>query len=126
MPYISTEEVKAKRQQLKKEFPGFKFSVRKRHHSEISVTIIEAPIDMVSEENKERGYESVNPYYIGRDYEDRPEVEKVIQKIQSIVSAGQRELVYDSDYGSVPTFYTSISIGDWDKPFKFTGQEVAA
>lgn len=34
------------------------------------------------------------------------------------MNQGNGELVYDGDYGSVPNFYTTITIGEWDKPFK--------
>ena len=111
MPYISAEQVKEKREQLKKAFPDWKLSVVTRHNSEICVYIMESPVNFGVE------YEQVNQYYIKEHYQG--EQAKALQKIADIISKGVRELVYDSDYGSVPTFYYSISIGKWDKPFKF-------
>ncbi len=46
MPYISTEEVREKRQRLKAALPQFKFSIRKQDHMKISVTILSGPIEM--------------------------------------------------------------------------------
>ncbi len=115
MPYITSEEVKEKRQALKKAFPNIKFSVTKRGYCQINVTILSAPFNMLTEG---KPYESVNQYHINENYKDHPKTLKTLLKIQEIISKNQRELVYDSDYGSVPTFYIDISIGSWDKPFK--------
>lgn len=115
MPYISTEEVKGKRQLIKAAFPQFKFSIRKLDHMKISVTILSGPIQMTNNEN---GYEQVNHHWIDEHYNDRPQVKDVLKGIYQIISVGQKELVYDMDYGSVPTFYIGISIGDWDRPYK--------
>ena len=46
MAYIRTEEVKVIRDSIKKAFPGkqgWKFSVICRHHSEVQVSIMQAP-----------------------------------------------------------------------------------
>ena len=43
MAYINAEQVKAIRLALKKEFPEFKFSVTKRHHSEVDVRLMSGP-----------------------------------------------------------------------------------
>lgn len=42
-----------------------------------------------------------------------------------MAAEGKRELVYDSDYGSVPTFYTWLHVGAWDKPYINTAAPVA-
>ena len=114
MPYISKEEVAQKRKELKRALPEFKLSVVNRGHSQISVSIIEGPIEMLE---PGKSYESVNHYYIKDHYKDQPAVRKVLQTIYDIISRDQSELVYDGDYGSVPTFYVSISIGRWDRPY---------
>ena len=117
MPYITAEEVKIKRNLIKKSFPKYKFSITREHHSTISVCITEAPINLLTD-NKHRGYEQVNHFHIKEHYADTPEIRDVLLVIYNIAFNGQRELVYDMDYGRVPTFYVSISIGRWNKPFK--------
>ena len=43
MAYISTEEVAAIRKQLKAEMPEYKFSVKKCHHSSVTVAFMKGP-----------------------------------------------------------------------------------
>lgn len=114
MAYISKEQVSAKRKALKAALPQFKFSVRNRNHSQICVTILEGPIEMTQDP---RGHEQVNHFWINSHYEDKPEVKHVLNTISDICKADQREVVYDGDYGSIPNFYVSISIGDWERPY---------
>ena len=118
MAYISTENVKVKRNQLKKEFPskdGWKLSVTNDHHSTIMVSILEGPINMIEGDS---GYEQVNHYWIDDHYGSRPEVKNILTRILEIISSDQMTVVYDSDYGSIPNFYCRINIGRWDRPYK--------
>ncbi len=117
MPYIASEDVKARRELIKKEFPRFKFSITRKHHSSISVDILEAPLNMLTN-TENRGYEQVNYYYIAEHYKDFPQVKEVLEKIYSIMSNGNHIIAEDGDYGSILAFYMNISIGRWDKPFK--------
>ena len=120
MPYISSETIKEKRVQLRKMFPKYKLSVTGRHHSVIDVSIMEGPLPFpreIEEQEKEK-YTSVNQYYIDKYYEDYPKWKKVLKTIKSVIAKEQRELVYDGDYGSVPTYYININIGKWDKEYK--------
>lgn len=110
MPYITTEKVKEIRNELKKEFPQFKFSVRREHYSSVRVAIVSGPLDLGS-------YTSVNHYYVKDHYKNQPEICNFLLKIVDIIGREQRELVYDGDYGSVPTYYYSISIGNWDREY---------
>jgi len=117
MPYISTERVSEIRKEIKKEFPEFKFSIRNRHHSTICVSILAGPIEMITTDNLRRN-ERVNHYYIDKDYEDTPEVRDILQKIYKIMNKGNYTVCEDGDYGSIPSFYCDIEIGDWNKPYK--------
>ncbi|MFS4469139.1 LPD29 domain-containing protein [Maribacter sp. 2210JD10-5] len=116
MPYITTEEVKEKRNAIKKALPDFKFSVTRQNGTSISVAIMEGKLDLMGD--SQRDYESVNHFYIEDNYKDKPEVKKVLKTIYDIAKGGQRELTYDGDYGSVPNFYVDITIGRWDKPYE--------
>jgi len=62
MPYITAQQVAARRDKLKKEFPDYKFSVVRYHHSTIKVAILSGPTDMCPGEDKK--YQQVNSYYI--------------------------------------------------------------
>jgi len=112
MPYISTEEVKKRREVLKEAFPKIKFSVTCRHYSEIRVSVMEAPFKI------EKEHKRVNEYCIKEDYKDFPEVRDFLLKIKEIIDAGNYTLVNDGDYGEVPCFYIHIEFGKWDRPYK--------
>jgi len=118
MPYISTEEVKEKRNLIKKTFPKFKISVTRQHGSSINVYVLAGPIDLIPDSKKK--YEQVNHYYIKEHYEDQPETRDFLLKLYDIVNSKNGLEVYDGDYGYVPNFYTHIAIGQWDRPYKVT------
>lgn len=119
MPYITPEAIKEKRVQLRKLFPKFKLSVTGRHHSVINVSIMSGPLpfptDMLKNDNEQ--YTSVNHFYINENYKNEPKWKKVLNTINEIITKEQRELVYDGDYGSVPTYYVNINIGKWDREY---------
>lgn len=110
MPYLSKEKKTEIRNELKLTFPEFKFSIRHRDAMEISISIMEGPIDFGED------YISVNHYYIDRHFEG--EAEKFLSTVKEIACSGVTEEVYDGDYGSIPSYYVSISIGKWDRPYK--------
>ena len=116
MPYISTESVKEKRKLIRKEFPDYKISVRRNHGSCIDVSILEGPVDLLA--GSDDTYEQVNHYYIDEHYEEYPEVRDVLKRIYEIIDKSNGTECYDGDYGRIPHFYTHISIGNWDKPYK--------
>jgi aconitase B len=114
MAYISAEEVKEIRNNLKAAFPakdGYKFSVTRQHGTEVSVSIMEAPI-----ESKD-SYVQVNHYYIDNHYEDQPEWKEFLNKVSEIVHEKHWDKSdLQSDYFHC-AFYVSINIGKWDRPF---------
>lgn len=116
MAYISNEEMKVKRDAIKKAFPKWKFSITRRHHSTIKVEILEADIKLTDKAN-----ESVNHFYVKDHYKDKPEVCEALETIVNIMTEGKKIVSEDGDYGSIPNFYVSLSIGQWDKPFVYKG-----
>jgi len=122
MAYISAEDVKSIRTEIRKQYPskeGWKFSVRKLHSSEISVSILTAPINL---DPKGIGHDSVNDFYIAETYKDSPEIRDVLLNIKNIIETVK--VNYDSnandpyaDYANY-NYFIDISIGEWDKPFK--------
>jgi len=113
MPFISTQEVKEIRTQLKAQLPEFKFSVTKCHHSEVSVSIMAGPVEF------DKAHFQVNHFWIDSNYANQPEIRDLFNKIMGIIrgSKGQRIIVEDGDYGSIPNYYISLNVGKWDKPY---------
>jgi len=120
MPHISTESVKEIRNTLKVNFPNFKFSVTRNHCSEISIKIMQSNDKALK--NYDYEYLQINQYYIKENFSHAPKLAKILQKIYEIANKTNYIVTIDSDYGSIPNYYISISIGQWDKKFKYTGK----
>ena len=117
--YVDNEKTKQVREDLKKEFPDFKFSVRKENSSSVDVAIISGPIPLLSDDN-DRGYEQVNHYYIKDHYEDNPEARDFLLKVLDIINMGNHDNSDSmTDYFDVG-FYVSLTIGKWNKPYIVT------
>jgi hypothetical protein len=125
MAYISAEEVREIRKELKKEFPKYKFSVRKRQHS-VSVNILKSDLDFRSEfRDPTEKYEGVNQYFIDKHWSKKPA--KVLNKILEIIktapaNAENGEAWFDesdimTDYFHT-AFYIDLQIGTWEKPYE--------
>jgi hypothetical protein len=108
MAYITTERVKEIRTQLKAEFPQTKFSVKRRHHSGVQIVIESSNLQLTQKE-----YEQVNECYV----KDRKhEGSEMLVRIISIAEQGTT--YYETgDYGTQPSHYVWLSIGNWEKPF---------
>ena len=115
MPYITKEQVSEKRKALKAALPEYKLSVTRRDSMQICVSIVKGPHAF---ELGQRGYAQVNQFYIDDNYKSDPEALRVLSTIRDICQSDQSQLVYDGDYGSVPTFYISMEIGKWDRPYE--------
>lgn len=118
MPYMSKDRVKEIRQQIKKEFPEYKFSIRTRHHMAVEVSILSGPIEMIHDDPYNKRHEQVNHFYIKEHYEKYPEVRDVLLRLYKIMNEGNYTEVMDGDYGAVPSFYCHLSIGQWDRPYQ--------
>ncbi len=92
MPYITSEKVKAIRDEIKKTFPAYKFSVTREHSSTVNVSVLSGP------------------------YEEVPE--KVMKQLKEIVNRDCKDIYEDADYGWIPNFYTRVAVGRWDHPYK--------
>jgi len=105
MAYITTEEVKEIRNEIKATFPkGFKFSVTREHHSVVNVCLMESPLDF-----------SKTKYY------QHPKGHKVILDIldQIVNKKNFNDSDLMTDYHHVG-FYSRIWVGKWDKEYKCT------
>lgn len=123
MPYITKEQIKTKREALKKALPEFKLSITNSNYSGIQVSIMRGPVNFGTT------YEQLNTYRDYReerwdrdknDYVSRPEIADVMERIMPILNDGLGEGFQDSDYGHVPDYYTWVHIGKWDKPYMCT------
>jgi hypothetical protein len=122
MPYISKDQVKAKREALKKALPEFKLSITTEHYSGIQVVVKSGPVDFGTT------YEQLNQWINYREerynretgeYVARPAVARLMETIMPILNEGIGEGFQDSDYGHVPDYYTWVHIGSWDKPYEY-------
>ena len=121
MPYISKDQISAKRAALKAALPAYKLSVTTEHYSGIKVAIMAGPTDFGTE------YQQLNPYINYREarynsntdtWDSNPNIQDVLDIIMPILNEGKGEGFEDSDYGHVPDYYTWVHIGKWDKPYQ--------
>jgi hypothetical protein len=121
MPYITKDQVKAKRAALKAALPAYKLSVTTEHYSGIKVAIMAGPTDFGTE------YTQLNPYINYREerynsstgqMDSNPPIQDVLDIVMPILNEGKGEGFQDSDYGHVPDYYTWVHIGKWDKPYQ--------
>ncbi len=124
MPYLSAERVAEIRTQLKKEFPDYKFSVTRSNHSGVSVSVLSAPFNLLRDAS--RTYEQINQFYIHDNYKEMPEAAAVLGKMYAIINSGNRTVSEDGDYGSIPAFYVTMSVGSFDKPFLVVDKQPTA
>jgi hypothetical protein len=125
MAYISAEEVREIRKELKKEFPKYKFSVRKRQHS-VSVNILKSDIEFRSQfRDPTEKYSPVNQYFIDKSWSKKNA--KVLNKIVKIIKTAPgkavdgQEWFDDSDIMTDyfhTAFYIDLQIGTWEKPYE--------
>lgn len=115
MAYISAQEVANIRNQLKAEFPQFKFSVRKSHSTSVDVNILKGPEDF--SEITENGHFQVNHWHM--HFSGR--FEKLFAKMLAIIMS--QDWFDDSDSMTDyfhTAYYFSLSVGDWHKPYECT------
>lgn len=121
MAYISAEDVKAIRQELKAQFPKWKFAVRKGSGSlSVDVNILQGTAAF---EGKD--YAQVNQYWIKDHWKDEDD-QAVLVKINEIMHnapgrAGGKVYFDESDAMTDyfhTAFYTHLSIGQWDKRYE--------
>jgi hypothetical protein len=125
------------RRQLKAEFPNCKFSVITKHSNSIDVHLMQAPFKVFAEDGNGRmkdsngyniqDYAQLNEYQLQDKYrtDNTSNGHKLTEKAWDVLSKAAKilnEQNWDNsdlmtDYFDV-NYYTSISIGKWDKPFE--------
>lgn len=111
MPHITTEKVRELRNALKARFPGVKFSLVREHHSAIRCAIMESPFEF------ERPDMALNHFecHLKDHHKGKPYLNFLLE-VSKILTNDVREVSYDGDYGSIPTYYVTMQVGKWDKP----------
>lgn len=129
MAYISANDVKAIRNELKVAFPKWKFSVRKGSGSlSVDVNIMKGTCsfeDTFAKTFENRRYAQVNQYWIDSHFEKQDERD-ALNKINEIMHnapgrAGGKVYFDESDAMTDyfhTAFYTHLSIGQWDKEYE--------
>ena len=121
MPYITKEQVTQKRKELKAALPEYKLSITTEDYAGIKVAIMAGPTDLGT------GYCQLNPYtdYRGvtwnrytEEYDSNPPIQDLLDIIMPILNEGKGASYEDSDYGSIPDYYTWVHVGKWDKAYE--------
>lgn len=125
MAFITTEQVKERRQAIKEAFPaklGWKFSVVRDNYSSIEVHVLEAPIELRNFDYESRFGErlSKDSYFSARPGSDRltdigNEVFKTLWDICYKGNFDKSDSM--TDYFHVG-WYQNIHVGKWNKGFK--------
>ena len=130
MAYITADDVKAIRTELKAAFPKWKFGVRKGSGSlSVDVTIKQGTVsfeDTFATTFQNKRYAQVNHYHIPQHFTDLEE-QAALVKINEIMHNAPGRANADRkyfDHSDAMTdyfhtaFYTHLSIGAWDKEYE--------
>lgn len=123
MAYISADDVKAIRNELKVSFPNWKFSVRKGSGSlSVDVNILQGDVDF--SENLQNGYTQVNQYWIDSHWnglEARDALKRINEIMHNAPGRAGGKKFYDNSDAMIDyfdtAFYTHLSIGAWNKNY---------
>ena len=129
MAYITADDVKAIRSELKVAFPKWKFSVRKDNSLAVAVTILRGTVDFsegfVNSYNGKKHCQ-VNHYWIDSNWTNL-EARAALNKINEIMhnapgrANADRKFYNNSDIMTDyfdTAFYTHLQVGAWDKDYE--------
>lgn len=122
MAYISADESRRIKKELKKIFPAYKFSVTVHHGSSLTVALMESDLSF------NEGHIQINHYYIKDHWQEKdPVVCEVLLKIKEIINGVKQHEVLNAgdpyaDYHEC-NFYYHIDIGKWDQHHKTISKE---
>lgn len=104
MAYITSEEVKEIRNEIKAAFPKtFKFSITREHHCKVNVSLMQSPLEIGTYQN--------------RSFRTNKTIEKIIKAIVNKKNFDLSDSM--TDYFHVG-FYSCIEVGQWDRPYTIT------
>ena len=126
MAYISAQDVKAIRDELKATFPKFKFGVRKGYAgSSVDVTIKQGPVDFAEVFTQGRGaYAQINEYHLYNYGKYEAFFEQVLEIIKCAPARAGGRTWFDksdsmTDYFHI-AYYIHLNVGEWDSPYECT------
>ena len=125
MAYISASDVTAIRNELKAQFPQFKFGVRKGSGSlSVDVTIKNGPADFSDIFTHGAGYAQINEYHLGNYGKHEPMLSKISEIMHNAPGRAGGKVFFDesdsmTDYFHT-AFYTHLQIGSWNEPYACT------
>lgn len=102
------------RKELKEKFPLIKFSIRKDSNS-IRVALMAGPA-MFSTSVVERG-RHVSEWWLDKAFPNNQQAVDVMTEIFAIINQDNYTVVVDGDYGAIPSYYVTVTIGQWDKDY---------
>jgi hypothetical protein len=124
MAYITADDVKAIRTELKAAFPKWKFSVRKGSGSlSVDVSILQGTCSFeegFANSFQGKRYCQVNQYWIDShwtDYEDKQALLKINEIMHNAPGKYYDRSDAMTDYFDT-AFYTHLQIGQWDKEYQ--------
>ena len=126
MAYISAQDVKAIRDELKVTFPDFKFGVRKGYEgSAVDVTIKQGPVDFAEVFTQGRGaYAQINEYHLYNYGKYQTFFEQVLEIIKCAPARAGGRAWFDKSDSQIDYFhiayYIHLNIGEWDSPYQCT------
>lgn len=102
MAYITKEQVKEMRNEIKASFPkNFKFSITRMHHQVVNVEIMASPLQIEAHGN--------------RAWKNHKTIERIIKSIINKGNFDKSDLMVDYHHVG---WYTHVSVGKWDKPYQ--------
>jgi hypothetical protein len=126
MAYISAQDVKAIRDELKANFPKFKFGVRKGYEgSSVDVTIKQGPVDFAEVFTQGRGaYAQINEYHLYNYGKYQTFFEQVLEIIKCAPARAGGRAWFDKSDSQIDYFhiayYIHLNVGEWDTPYQCT------
>ena len=111
MAYITSEQVKAVREAIKKEFPNYKWSITGKDYSSIYIRLMEADFS----EEEVSNYDNTFMYFDKFPERLKEVFSKVKEILFSIVPYHNNSDIM-TDYFDYAYYYW-FSIGKWDKPY---------
>jgi hypothetical protein len=116
MAYISAEDVKKIRDQIKAAYPQYKWSITREHSMAVTVALMESDIQFKSD------YDQVNHYwYKEHDYPVKAKL--VFQHVLEIIDVIKHN--YDRNFGNPyadygdSNYFIHLHVGKWDKKHKY-------
>lgn len=128
MAYISAEDVKAIRNELKNTFPKFKFGVRKMSGGSngVNVTVKAGPTDFSDCFRGDEGYAQINHYHTHMYGDHQSFFDEVHSIIKTAPARGDGYWKNQGWYNNSDAmtdyfdtaYYISMNVGSWDKPYE--------